>query len=46
MIKSVKARGDWAFPEINCNPPVEDINGKFQGSRVKVVRILGWYSKN
>ena len=29
------------FPEQNCNPPVEDINGKFQGGRVKVVGIPG-----
>ena len=25
----------WAFPEKNCNPPVEDINGKFQGGQSK-----------
>ena len=25
----------------NCNPPVEDIYGKFQGGRVKVVGIPG-----
>ena len=26
----------WAFPEKYCNPPVQDINGKFQGGRVKI----------
>ena len=31
----------WAFPEKNCKPPVEDINGKFQGVKVKVVGIPG-----
>ena len=32
----------WAFPEKkNFNPPVEDINGTFQGDRVKVVGIPG-----
>ena len=36
----------WAFPEKNCYPPVEDINGKFQGGRVKVVGIPGGYTKN
>ena len=26
----------WAFPEKDCNPPVEDINRKFQGSKLKI----------
>ena len=30
-----------AFLERNCNTPVEDINGKFQGGRRKVVGIPG-----
>ena len=34
-----------AFPE-NCNPPVDDINGKLQGVRVKVVGIPGGQTKN
>ena len=29
------------FPEKNLKPPVEDINGNFQGGRVKVVGIPG-----
>ena len=33
----------WAFPEKIRNPPVEDINGKFQEGRVKVVGIPGRY---
>ena len=38
MVASVK----MGFSSKNCNPPVEDINGKFQGKgRVKVVRIPG-----
>ena len=36
----------WAFPEKYCNPPVVDINGKFQGVRAKVVGIPGRYTKN
>ena len=34
------------FQKKNCNPPVEDINGKFQGGRVKVVGIPEGYTKN
>ena len=29
------------FQKKNCNHPVEDINGKFQGGRVKAVGIPG-----
>ena len=35
----------WAFPEKFENPRVEDINGNFQGGRVKVVGIPGGISK-
>ena len=31
----------WDFLEKNWKPTVKDINGKFQGGRVKVVGILG-----
>ena len=36
---------EWAFPERNCDPPVGDINGKFQGVRLKVAGIPGRYAK-
>ena len=31
----------WAFPEKYCNPPVVDINGKFQGLEQKLLEFQG-----
>ena len=36
---------EWAFPEKNYDPPVGDINGKFQGVRLKVAGIPRRYAK-
>ena len=44
---AVKSLGsiELAFPERNYNPPVEGINGKFQGVEQKPLEFQG-YTKN
>ena len=46
-ICTLQRRSNWDFREINPSPPpsVEDIIGKFQEGRVKVVEIPGDMSK-
>ena len=47
VMRSYPKPNDGLFQKKICNPPVEDINGNFQGSgvKVKVVRIPGGTSR-